>query len=180
MKLISRRSLHLKKSSRLKLKRRYVTIFNRDTKTIQKNASARRIDSKHFDYLKSDIASRLIDRLNDIVNKTFPDCLDLGAQTGYCLPFLQEKGIKTLYQTDLSIDMLNRDREEHKNFNLKPIKVVCSEEKLPFKSKSFDLVVSNLSLHWVNDLEGCFKEINRVLKEDGVFFGFFFWRGNII
>lgn len=31
------------------------------------------------------------------------------------------------------------------------------------------MVVSNLSLHWVNDLPGCFKSIMKSLKPDGVF-----------
>lgn len=31
------------------------------------------------------------------------------------------------------------------------------------------MVVSNLSLHWVNDLPGCFDAIFRALKPDGVF-----------
>lgn len=37
-----------------------------------------------------------------------------------------------------------------------------------------DLVVSNLSLHWVNDLLGCFKAIHKSLKPDGVFLGSIF------
>lgn len=32
-----------------------------------------------------------------------------------------------------------------------------------------DLVISSLSLHWVNDLPKCFKSINKCLKPDGVF-----------
>lgn len=32
-----------------------------------------------------------------------------------------------------------------------------------------DLVISSLSLHWVNDLPNCFNTINRSLKPDGVF-----------
>lgn len=31
------------------------------------------------------------------------------------------------------------------------------------------MVISNLSLHWVNDLPGCFRSIIKSLKEDGVF-----------
>ncbi|XP_072265715.1 arginine-hydroxylase NDUFAF5, mitochondrial isoform X2 [Pyxicephalus adspersus] len=54
------------------------------------------------------------------------------------------------------------------------VKVVTDEEFLPFKDNTFDLVVSNLSLHWVNDLPRTFHEICRVLKEDGVFIGAMF------
>ena len=42
---------------------------------------------------------------------------------------------------------------------------------LPFADSSVDLVTSCLALHWVNDLPGLFKEVNRILKPDGVFIG---------
>jgi len=47
--------------------------------------------------------------------------------------------------------------------------VTLDEEGLPFAPKSFDLVLSNLTLHWVNDLPGALVQAQRVLKEDGVF-----------
>lgn len=40
---------------------------------------------------------------------------------------------------------------------------------LQFDKNSLDLVISNLSLHWVNDLPGCFRSIWNSLKPDGVF-----------
>ncbi len=49
--------------------------------------------------------------------------------------------------------------------------VVVDEEALPFADASFDLVVSALSLHWVNDLPGTLIQIRRVLKPDGLFIG---------
>lgn len=38
-----------------------------------------------------------------------------------------------------------------------------------FDDNSLDMVISNLSLHWVNDLPGCFRSIIKSLKQDGVF-----------
>jgi SAM-dependent methyltransferase len=52
-----------------------------------------------------------------------------------------------------------------------PLGVVADEEALPFADGSFDLVVSALSLHWVNDLPGALIQIRRVLKPDGLFIG---------
>ena len=43
------------------------------------------------------------------------------------------------------------------------------EEWLPFAADSFDLVVANLSLHWVNDLPGALVQIRRCLRPDGLF-----------
>jgi len=42
-------------------------------------------------------------------------------------------------------------------------------EQLPIKDQSFDLVLSNLDFHWVNDLPGALVQVRRALKPDGVF-----------
>jgi SAM-dependent methyltransferase len=52
-----------------------------------------------------------------------------------------------------------------------PLGVVADEEALPFADGSFDLIVSALSLHWVNDLPGALVQIRRALKPDGLFIG---------
>lgn len=43
------------------------------------------------------------------------------------------------------------------------------EENLPFASQTFDLVVGNLGLHWVNDLPAALTSIRNALKSDGLF-----------
>lgn len=62
-----------------------------------------------------------------------------------------------------------RDVEEDSKYRLKPIRIQGDEEFLPFQDNSLDLVISNLSLHWVNDLPSTFAQIHRCLKNDGVF-----------
>jgi len=47
--------------------------------------------------------------------------------------------------------------------------VVAEEEALPFRDAAFDLVVSALALHFVNDLPGTLLQIRRALKPDGLF-----------
>jgi SAM-dependent methyltransferase len=47
--------------------------------------------------------------------------------------------------------------------------VVADEEALPFRDASLDLVVSALSLQFVNDLPGVLVQIRRALKADGLF-----------
>jgi len=42
-------------------------------------------------------------------------------------------------------------------------------EPLSLKPKTFDLVLSNLTLHWVNDLPGVLIQVRDVLKQDGLF-----------
>lgn len=49
--------------------------------------------------------------------------------------------------------------------------MVCAEDFLPFPANTFDLAVSSLNLHWVNDLPQALREIQRVLKPDAPFIG---------
>lgn len=49
--------------------------------------------------------------------------------------------------------------------------VLETEETLPFEPNSFDLVLSSMSLHWINDLPGILAQINNILKPDCPFMG---------
>ena len=42
-------------------------------------------------------------------------------------------------------------------------------EILPFASESFDLIASNLDLHWGNDVPGILAQIRAILKPEGLF-----------
>jgi NADH dehydrogenase [ubiquinone] 1 alpha subcomplex assembly factor 5 len=50
-------------------------------------------------------------------------------------------------------------------------KVLADPQALPFAESRFDLVVSGLALHLVNDLPGTLVQIRRCLKPDGLFLG---------
>lgn len=85
--------------------------------------------------------------------------------------------IKELVMLDLSEEMLYRDAAEPylEQFPGKVTRVVADEERFNHEcltqSNQFDAVVSNLSLHWINDLPRALANINHVLKPDGVFMG---------
>ena len=49
-----------------------------------------------------------------------------------------------------------------------PIFVCADIAALPFAAAAFDLVWSNLTLHWVSDLPASLTEINRVLRNGGL------------
>src|SRR6185503_7519318 len=85
------------------------------------------------DFLLTEIAERLADRLSDIARR-FPLVLDLGARDGIVARTLQGRGgIETLIQSDAAI--VNARRGD----------LVADEELLPFKEQSFDAILSNLS-----------------------------------
>lgn len=112
------------------------------------------------DFLFRESAERLLDRLDD-VTRTFPLALELGCRSGEIGRALKGRGgIKTLIQCDLSEAMAAR---------ADGMALAADEEALPFGDGVFDLVLGNLSLHWVNDLPGAFIQVRRALKPDGLF-----------
>ncbi|MBL6928277.1 MAG: methyltransferase domain-containing protein [Rhodospirillales bacterium] len=133
-------------------------IFDRHSVRLHRDRAAAHLDAN--DFLRREVASRLLDRLGDI-KRTFPMALDLGCATGTLGQMLTgEGGIETLVQCDLSARMADRAHG---------LCAVADEEALPFANGRFDLVLSCLSLHWVNDLPGALVQIRRALKPDGLF-----------
>lgn len=122
------------------------------------------------DFLFNAVGEMLADRLDD-VRRDFPLALDLGCHGGQMGALLGNRGaIGGLVQCDLSYRMVRRAGR---------LAVVADEEFLPFAEASFDLVLSCLSLHWVNDLPGSLIQIRRVLKPDGLFLGAMFGAGSL-
>ena len=134
-------------------------VFDRTAKRLHRDRAAERLDEAGF--LFEEGAERLADRLSDI-RRGFPVALDLGCHDGTLARVLAGRGgIETLIQADLSPVMAARAAAQAPA-------LVCDEEALPFAADSLDLVLSNLSLHWVNDLPGALVQINRALKRDGL------------
>ena len=119
------------------------------------------------DFLLREVAERLLDRLED-VRRRFPLALDLGCHHGVVAELLAGRGgIETLVQADLSPAMTRLAAVRGAPALAAPA-VVADEEALPFAEGSLDLVLSVLSLHWVNDLPGTLLQIARALKPDGL------------
>ncbi|MGB1547044.1 MAG: methyltransferase domain-containing protein [Alphaproteobacteria bacterium] len=119
------------------------------------------------DFLFREVAERLVERLDDVL-RDFPDVLDLGCHTGHLASLAQKRhGTKRVVASDFSTPMAQRVAKRDGGL----LSVVTDEELLPFKEESFDLVLSCLSLHWVNDLPGTFVQIQRALKPGGLFLG---------
>ncbi len=117
-------------------------------------------------FLAQEVSARLAERLGDI-KRRFPVAVELGCRDGCLAAELSGlNGIERLIQCDLSPAMVASTSGAYR--------VVADEEWLPFATASLDLVVSALSLHWVNDLPGALIQIRRALRPDGLFLGAIF------
>ena len=118
------------------------------------------------------------------INRNFPKVLDLGANACnlariLAMPDLDPTKessppigtrISHLTCAEESPSLLNRDADLPFNKELSLSRdVLNSVESLPYEANSFDAVLSNLSLHWINDLPSVLSQINHILKPDAPF-----------
>ncbi|MDU1323405.1 MAG: MerR family transcriptional regulator [Clostridium botulinum] len=72
--------------------------------------------------------------------------------------------------TDFSVGMLKDAKknlgEKRSRFNFK----IVNAENIPFEEESFDVVIANHMLYHVPNINKALKEINRVLKSEGILF----------
>jgi malonyl-CoA O-methyltransferase len=133
-------------------------------------------------FLQQEVARRLDERLE--VMRIEPErILDAGCGTGYAFPLLKARYPKArMIGLDLAYNMLVQARIRHGPAGgwrrwlsplaprPSPLAYLCADlERLPLKKDSLDLVWSNLTLQWVGDLEGCFREVHRVIRPGGLF-----------
>jgi SAM-dependent methyltransferase len=125
--------------------------------------------SRHWgehSFLKREIAERLVERLDD-VRRRFPLALDLGCHGDEIAGALGTRLGKAG-----SVEWLVRADLDHAFACGAPgPAIVADEENLPFATGRFDLVLSAMCLHWVNDLPGTLIQIGRILRPDGLFLG---------
>src|SRR5690349_6722721 len=116
----------------------------------------RALDQGYADFLLVRAVEDLEERLSTVL-RSFPLALDVGTPT------------------PMAADALRRSGRVETVIRLAPVpergSVVGDEERLPFSGERFDLAVSLLALHGVNDLPGSLIQIRRALKADGLFIG---------
>ena len=135
-------------------------VFDRTTLRRRRERAARRWDDHAF--LKREIATRLVERLDD-VRRRFALALDLGCHGDEVATALgKRETVRTLMRADLALGFAGSAGGPA---------LVADEEALPFAPKSFDLVLSAMDLHWVNDLPGTLVQIQRILRPDGLLLG---------
>lgn len=163
-------------------------VFDRNLKQRQRNFTLNsQYDATYYDYLREESARRLVDRLDDIT-KSFPSAVELGSYRGTIYEMIAQSkmdtlsgdnphirgsigGIETLVQCDMvPLDIAKAAPTLHKYTEILPYhRIVCDEEFLPFAENSIDLVISNMNMHWINDIPQVLANVHSILRPDGAF-----------
>lgn len=119
----------------------------------------------HYSVIQNEISDRLLEHLNEIPIKP-KTILNLGAKTGYTSKSLQKKfPTASIFSLDISEQLIVKIKNGlFKNST----KIVADPENLSFLADSFDLVFSNLSLHWFNSKK-VFSEVFSILTVNALF-----------
>ncbi|MCE3233437.1 MAG: putative SAM-dependent methyltransferase [Rickettsiaceae bacterium] len=132
-------------------------IFNRKKILLHRQRASHSI--KKHNFLINEVSGRILERLDDM-SRQFPSVLTISNSSYLSEHLVKKIGVNLLVNQDLSFAMLQKTTG---------LKVVADEETMPFAKSSFDLIISNLSLHLTNDLPGALVQINQILKPDGLF-----------
>ena len=139
---------------------------------IDKGSSRRAFEQAATDYdraavLQREIAQRMEERLDYVrIDPRF--VLDLGAGTGYAVDALQRRYRKArVIALDFALGMLRIARRRGSMLR-RPLCVCADAEVLPLAEGSVDLIFSNATLQWCNDLDRTFGELLRALRPGGL------------
>lgn len=139
---------------------------------IDKSATRRSFERAAASYdaaavLQREIGARLLERL-EYIRLQPKTVLDLGCGTGGALDDLCQRyrGAQVI-GLDFATPMLARARQRGA-WRHRPHPLCADIDHLPLADDSVDLVFSNASLQWSNDLGGCFAELYRILRPNGL------------
>ena len=93
--------------------------------------------------------------------------LDLGCGYGWHCRYAAEQGAVRVLGLDLSGKMIEEARRRNAG---SPIEYrICGIEEYEYPENAWDCVISNLALHYIENIENVFQKVHRTLKPGGVF-----------
>lgn len=93
--------------------------------------------------------------------------LDLGCGYGWHCKFAEEQGALHILGIDLSQRMIREAQKRNSGSRIRYR--VCGIDEYEYPENAWDCVVSNLALHYVEDLESVFRKVYQTLKPGGIF-----------
>ncbi|MES2960791.1 MAG: methyltransferase domain-containing protein [Pseudomonadota bacterium] len=125
-------------------------LFDRDL--LAKNKLRARSKFLDHNFLHHEVANRIAENVK-FLNREFKDILEIGAMDDYLSKQVNEGGAQYKFMEDAEI--------------------------LPFEKESFDLILSNLNFHYINQIPQFLINVKEVLKPGGVFIASFFGEENL-
>jgi SAM-dependent methyltransferase len=129
-------------------------IFNLNQVKIHRDKAATKSQHGIYKYVSADLNERLL--LCKLPSKVI--MLEFGGR---------DKGVANSINLDLIVNA-DTSAKMLQSFKSKDV-VRCQEDSLPFDRRTFDVAVSNLHMHWANDIPLVLKNFYQVLKDNGVF-----------
>ena len=126
-----------------------------DRKLLRQNRSRAFKNFAQHNFLHHEIANRIAENVESL-NREFDSVLEIGALDGHLSSMIKARS-KVIVDVDLKAD----------------------DEFLPFKNESFDLIVSNLNLHYTNQVPQFLIQVRELLKPGGTFIASFFGEENL-
>ncbi|MFT5703397.1 MAG: ubiquinone/menaquinone biosynthesis C-methylase UbiE [Rickettsiales bacterium] len=142
-------------------------LFNRTLLKQNRNRCAEKFHQA--DFIHQEIGQIIIESILDC-KRNFDDILEIGAGNGFIgKEILNLKKTKKLLQIDPSSKMVSKNH----------LDLEMDDENLCFEDQSFDLVMSNLNLHFINDIPKNLIDIKNIMKPKGFFIASFFGEENL-
>lgn len=134
-----------------------------DKETVKKNFSKNAVYYDRYAYAQNHSAAQLVGKVN--LSKV-EDILDIGCGTGNYTQLLMDKFPDSkIKAVDISPGMIKVAEKKLKSEKIEFI--TADAESINLKEK-FDLISSNASFQWFNDLEGALVKYKKLLKRPGV------------
>ena len=138
-----------------------------DLKSLRTQQKRSLLNKNYDNFLFKEIGRRLIERLFDI-KKDFNQALEISSKPNILNDimieknFFKNKNLRFFIRSGLGGDL------------------EINQELIPVVENSMNLIFSNLSLHWANDLVGILYQIRQILKPDGFFIASMFGENTLI
>ncbi len=142
-----------------------------DKRQLRDSFSRAAADYDALAVLQQEIGRRLLERL-DLIKLQPQRILDVGCGTGRLTKELSTRYPKAeLIGLDIAHGMLQQARGKPGLFSRwrNKRRFVCADaESLPLTNNSVDMIFSNVTIQWVQDLDRTLAEFQRVLKPEGL------------
>ena len=136
-----------------------------DRKILRLNQDRIIKDFEKYNFLHQEFGDRIFENI-EFLNRDFDNILEISAIDENLANKIKSKFKKSNYFSSSFSQNIKKD-------------VVLDDELLPFKNESFDLIVSNLNMHFINEIEQFTIQIKNMLKPGGVFIASLFGEENL-